>query len=433
MTPAEIRVDAPPAFAAKARWAIETLLSACGSPGDPVTYPSAALPGSELAWRAFAAGDPAPPALLAGGMLDFGDGVEDVVASAFWHLSRWEERPGSLRDRHGRFPASAALADPEQPAVDALVPRFRGAVGAPPADRRFTVALTHDVDVPRRGLGARSVLGAAARSRHAARERRGADLAAELRGLAGLPLAKARGADPNWSFARIRAIEAAHGGRSTYFVLGGHTHRADGPPGSAAAYDRLRAAVVEQVLGQGDEVGLHPSYEASERPPLIAEQRDRLAALVGAPVRGVRFHYLRHQTHGTPAELEGLGFAYDSSQGFAEQPGLRAGFSLPFRPFDLASDRPLGLVELPLAVMDATLAERHYCGLTPEAGLRRATDLLERVARVNGAVAVLWHNDRFAGPYARGWDRVYDRLLGWVAERGGRLVTAAEAVAPFLP
>jgi Family of unknown function (DUF7033) len=413
----------PDGFRNRAAWAIETLSSTCAGAPE-ADYPGPRLAGSERAWEYFAAGAGDPPALAPGGLLDFGDGVEDVVASAFWHLSRWEERPGSPRDRHGRFPGSAALADPEHPAVDALAERFRDALGAAPADRPFTVALTHDIDVPLRWSSRRALAGAAARARAAATAGRSSELAAELRGLAAAPIHHLRGSDPNWSFARIHELERLRGARSTHFVLAGHTHPADGPD-----YDRARSAVVAQVLGQGDELALHPSYEASARPQLLDEQRARLEALAGAPVRGVRFHYLRHDTHRTLPLLAARGFAYDSSQGYADRPGLRAGFSHPYRPYDLAADRPLDLVELPLAVMDATLAEARYLHLDAGAGFERAAALLERVAAARGTVALLWHNDRFDRASARGWDAAYERLLDWVVERGGRLVSAAEAVA----
>jgi hypothetical protein len=107
---------------------------------------------------------------------------------------------------------------------------------------------------------------------------------------------------------------------------------------------------------------------------------------------------------------------------------MRAGLSFPYRPYDVAADRPLDMLELPLVVMDATLAEDRYLGLSADDGLERAAATLERAARAGGTVSVLWHNDRFEPAYARGWDRAYDRLLAWVRERGGRLCTAAEAV-----
>lgn len=427
MTPPRVEVDVPAAAVPRARWTIETLLGACAAPAaEVVRYGGAGgLRASETAWRWFEAGGPEPPRPLDGGMLDFGDGGGDLVASAFWHLSRWEERAGSPRDEHGRFPASAALADPGRPAVDALLGEFRrhvGDAGATP----FTVALTHDVDTPWRWSRPRAFLGAAARARASVRAGRRGDAVRDAVALAAAPVRRLRGTDPNWSYDRIAALERGHGGRSTYFVMAGHHVPADGP--DPAAYERLRPAIVAQVAAQGDEVGLHPSYTASERPELIAAERDRLAELAGGPVGGVRFHYLRHDTHATLPELDRLGFGYDSSQGYGDAIGLRAGFSFPYRPYDLAAERPLGMVELPLAVMDATLAEERYLGLRPAAGLERTIALLERVAAVGGTVAILWHTDRFSREYARGWDRVYDRVLEWVAGRGGRLVTAAEAV-----
>jgi len=412
---------------AKAAWAIETLRSACAPPRVEVEYPSSALPGSEAAWAYFDRGDHAPPVLGDDGLLDFGDGVGDVVASAFWHLSRWEEREGSPRDRHGRFAGADALADPERPAVDALLRRFHEATGMQPPSR-FRVVLTHDIDTPRRWTSRRSVMAAGARMKAAARARRRADLAGEARGLAMLPLNAVTRRDPNWSFDRIHEMEAERGGRSTHFLLGGHHHPLDG---DGAAYDAVRARVVDLIAAQGDEIGLHPSYTTSDHPDRLAAERDLLQGLLGAPVRSVRFHFLRHDPHRTFPELERLGFGLDSSHGYADRPGMRAGFSFPYRPYDLANDRPFDLLELPLAVMDATLSDDRYLGLDPESGYVRAVGVLERVAEAGGTVAILWHNDRFAGPYARGWDRCYQRILDWVVARGGRLCACEDVLDGF--
>ena len=199
----------------------------------------------------------------------------------------------------------------------------------------------------------------------------------------------------------------------------GHTQPADGP--APAAYDRRRPAIVSQIAAQGDEIGLHPSYATSDQPLLLADEKSRLEALTGEPTAGVRFHYLRHRTHETLPLLDQLGFRYDTSQGFAEAPGLRAGFSLPYRPYDVAADRPLELTELPLAIMDATLAERRYLGLDADAGLQRSVRVLEQVAAARGTVAVLWHVDRFDRVYGRGWDRAYAAALAV----GGRSRRAA--------
>ena len=409
---------------ARAVWVLETLCSACDGNPPPPEYPSGSLPRSDAAWRYFDRGEAAPPVLRSDGLLDFGDGIDDLVASAFWHLSRWEERPGSPRDRHGRFAGTSSLADPERPAVDALLERFREVAGF---DRRpgFTIVLTHDIDTPRRWTSSRSVVAAGARMKGALFSRDRNRLSSEAGGLARLPLDALRGSDPNWSFGRMHELEAARGGRSTHFVMAGHHHPLDG---DGDTYDRVRTELVDLVRANGDEVGLHPSYTTGDHPNRLADEKSRLESAVGAPVRSVRFHFLRHDPHTSLAQLDQLGFALDSSGGYADRPGLRAGFSFPYRPYELAADRPLRLVELPLAVMDATLADARYLGLDAEAGYLRSVALLERVAAAGGTVAILWHNDRFAGPYARGWDRCYERLLDWVVARGGRLAACEDII-----
>ena len=105
-------MTASPTARQRAAWVFDTLRSAC-APGacDPASlYASSALPASEAAWRHFDAGETRPPRAMEDGLLDFGDGIPDVIASAFWHLSRWEER-AAPRDRHGRFAGASSLTE----------------------------------------------------------------------------------------------------------------------------------------------------------------------------------------------------------------------------------------------------------------------------------------------------------------------------------
>ena len=428
MSGPRLQIDAPASFAGKARYTLETLLEACAAPtAETVRYGgSGGLVASEQAWRYFEAGERTPPRLGDGGMIDFGDGRSDLVASAFWHLSRWEERAGSARDGHGRFPAAAALADPARPAVDRLLREFRAHVGDT-GRTPFTVALTHDVDIPWRWSRPRALLGAAARARGAARARHPRDAAAEVLGLAAAPVRHLRGTDPNWSYERIAAIERGHGGRSTYFVMAGHHVAADGP--DPAAYDRLRPAIVAQIAAQGDEVGLHPSYTASERP----RAHRRGAGAAGAADRRRR----RRHALPLPAPRAALGPAR----------GRPARLRLRLEPGLRRCDRPAGRVLVPVPALppgrgpaarpDRAAAGRD--GRDPGRGAlpgartgrgARAHAGAARAGRRRGRhVAILWHTDRFSREYARGWDRVYASVLEWIAGRGGRLVTAADAVA----
>jgi hypothetical protein len=52
--------------------------------------------------------------------------------------------------------------------------------------------------------------------------------------------------------------------------------------------------------------------------------------------------------------------------------------------------------------------------------------LLDWAAEHGGAFSVLWHPERFDGPSARGWDRLYFELIEAVRERDGICLAAGE-------
>jgi hypothetical protein len=344
----------------------------------------------------------------------------DELAAGFFHLARVEER-GAEVDRHGRFLAASSCLDPLDPPLERLR-RELGVEPPPYRGARFAVALTHDVDVPWRWTRI-GVLGAAARLKgHALAGRTGPALH-EAKGLARVPLHKLRGTDPNWRFAEIAGEERAHYTRSTFFLMAGHGHRADGA--APEEYDRLRPRLVETLLGAGAEVGLHGSYLAAEDLDRLARERLLLAQLEG-PIIGQRYHYLRVDPHRNLAPLGGIGFRYDTSLGFPDALGFRAGIAHPFRPWDFARERPADLVEVPLAVMDATLAEERYAGLSAAEAKPHVLALLDWAAEHGGAFSILWHPERFDPASARGWDRLYFEVIEAVRERGGICLAAGE-------
>ncbi len=238
-----------------------------------------------------------------------------------------------------------------------------------------------------------------------------------------MPVHRVRGTDPNFSFQRIVEIERTRRASSVFFLLAAHRVVQDGP--AREDYDRLRPRVVETLLDLGAEIGLHASYRAALDPTLIAAEKAELERL-GATLRGQRYHYLRVDPHANLAPLAELGFTYDSSLGFGGAPGFRAGIAHPFRPWDVDHDRPLDLVEIPLAVMDVTLAERRYLGLSVQEAERRLLALLDWAAEHGGGFSILWHTDRFDPATAGGWDRLYARLIDAIYERDGVCMPAHE-------
>ena len=368
-------------------------------------------------------GDDLPYDAAAWEQIDRGERpVGDELADGFFHLARVEERNGP-RDEHGRFRAEWSCLDPLDPPLE----RLRRKLGVATRDDRprFTIALTHDVDTPWRWtrIGLR---GAAARLKQNVRHARLGPAVRETTGLATVPLHRLRGTDPNWRFEQILAEERRRGATgSSFYVIASHHDPHDGA--AAEAYDRLRPRLVETLLEAGGEVGLHGSYTAADDPARLAAEKHKLEALAG-PITGHRYHYLRVDPHRNLSPLADVGLRYDTTLGFPDALGFRAGIARPFRPWDFEREEPLDLIEVPLAAMDATLAEERYLGLAAKRAEPQLMQLLDRAAEFGGAFAVLWHPDRFDPATSGGWDRLYSRLLAGAQERGGSCVPAAELV-----
>ncbi len=52
--------------------------------------------------------------------------------------------------------------------------------------------------------------------------------------------------------------------------------------------------------------------------------------------------------------------------------------------------------------------------------------LLDWASEHGGAFSILWHTNRFDRGTSAGWDRLYQRVLDGVRERGGACVSAGE-------
>lgn len=243
----------------------------------------------------------------------------------------------------------------------------------------------------------------------------------EVRALAGWPVHRLRGTDPFWSFDRILADERRCDASSTFFLMSDHAHELDGP--AAESYERLRPRLVETLLAGDAEVGLHGSYSAAEDGARLADEKARLEELAG-PVLGQRYHFLRLDPHRNLGDLEAAGFAYDSTLGFNDAPGFRAGIAHPFHPWDLERDAPHEIVEVPLAAMDVTLSEERYLNLDVRQAEARLRTLLDWAAEHGGGFAVLWHSEQYDSAIKRGWDRLYRQFMADVRARGGICVQA---------
>jgi hypothetical protein len=342
----------------------------------------------------------------------------------------------------GQPAASAAL-----PSVDLHIGLLRDLIlewgsGAPlieippvPAGHPFIVCLTHDLDHPsiRRhrwdhttlGFLYRALVGSAvavARGRAPLRNLL-RNWAAAMR----LPLVHAGVAKDFWAdFDRY--LELEDGLASTFFVIPfegvpGRLRNGPAPARRAARYGARDIAVrLRRVASAGGEIGVH-GLDAWRDSMLGRRERDEVATITGAPDIGVRMHWLYGDEH-SPATLEKAGFAYDSTSGYNETVGYRAGTTQVFKPLNAVR-----LLELPLHVMDTALFYPKHLHLSPRQALARVRGIVDHARQLGGTVTINWH-DRSIAP-ERLWGDVYVRLLQELEAEKPWFATAGQAVAWF--
>jgi hypothetical protein len=336
----------------------------------------------------------------------------DVFGSALFMLARYEELVVTERDPHGRFPAAASIGAREgfleRPIVDEYVELLWSALKAlwPRLERprrEFRLLPSHDVDWPREP------------------HRRPA---AFMRTLAGDLL---RRRDPLLALDRARAVRGdardlydtfgflmdqseAAGVRSAFYFQAGSTN--SNLDGGYELEDPWLSTLIGRIHERGHEVGLHPTYETFKSAAAIGQEFGALrqaCARIGVEQSrwGGRQHFLRWENPVTWRAWEEAGLDYDSTLGFAEQAGFRAGTCREYPTFDLLGRRALSLRERPLVVMEASLFD--YARLSRDDARATVERLRERCQLLSGDFTLLWHNSRLQSQRDR---RLYRSLVG---------------------
>ena len=138
---------------------------------------------------------------------------------------------------------------------------------------------------------------------------------------------------------------------------------------------------------------------------------------------GVRMHWL-YFSNRSPEHLEKAGFFYDSTMGYNDAVGYRAGTTQVFRPPGAKK-----LLELPLNIQDTALFYPKRMDLTESKAFDLGNELLTNATMYGGVFTVNWHQ-RSMGP-ERLWGDFYVRLLEEIKKYYVWFATAGQVVKWF--
>lgn len=317
--------------------------------------------------------------------------------------------------------------------LDAGIPLME--IPPAPAGHSFAICLTHDIDFVgiRNHYFDRSMWGFVYRATAGAigkffrRRLSFKNLLRSWLAVASLPFVYAGWARDFWEPFEWY-LEVEEGLPTTYFLIPFKRRPGENVPGRstsrrAAAYDVGDLSYWTSVLpAHGCELGVH-GIDAWHSPDKGRKELAAITTVTGNSSAGIRIHWLLRDKD-TPSVLEQAGYEYDSTFGYNETVGYRAGTSQVFRPSGATT-----LLELPLHIQDGALFYPQRLDLSEPDAEERCQTLIDNAQRFGGVLTLLWH-DRSHGP-ERFWGEFYLWLLRRIRSLDGWFGTGTQVVSWF--
>ncbi|MDO9325513.1 MAG: hypothetical protein Q7T80_11215, partial [Methanoregula sp.] len=239
------------------------------------------------------------------------------------------------------------------------------------------------------------------------------------------------GPDPWVLFERWKTLEEQLGVRSTFFFV----PRKDDPGLRAHQYRAVGYGIEREILHglswDGWETGIHGIDNWAD----VEIGKQEMAA-VGNGAVGNRTHWLLFDRDSWK-KLDEAGYSYDTTFGYNDDVGFRAGTLQVYRPEGTSNIR-----ELPLHIQDLGLFGK-FCWAPVDQGWEKTAclhmdepaarvqckEIVDYALKYGGAVTILWHYENLTPP--RDWSGMYTELVKRACADGAWVTTAGNVVEWF--
>lgn len=341
----------------------------------------------------------------------------DLIASAYFLLSRYEELINCKRDEHNRFCGKDSVAGRfgfiDRPVVDEYGQLLRqwlrdaGIEINNPPEEFNNIYLTHDADKLTQYRNLRGMTGGLLRAIKNISARK-------LKSVADA-IAKGPLSDPLFTFAdMLNTDKKVKKAQSIVFIkaVKKATVSFDKPAYNLSSADAQ--TLINICKSSNCKIGLHTSYLSGEMPNIIHSEKDRLESAVGENIVLNRWHFLRSGKPDNMNKLAECGITDDFSIGFADIAGFRLGTCRAVRWIDPTTMTLTNLTLHPLTIMDCTLDD--YMKLDETEAFDYCKKLIDNVKKHNGDLSLLWHNTSVSSLNNSYHKRLYTKLIDYISK-----------------
>jgi hypothetical protein len=327
---------------------------------------------------------------------------EDILATSFFLLSRYEEYLPFQADSHGRFRASESMAKKQgflrRPLINEWALELGNLIESLFENVHYTRSpfrqiATYDIDqaYKYRNKGWLRNLGGFLFGLEKKQER--------------MAVLSGRMADPYDTFEQIEKWHKGNEKKVRIFILLGDRSEFD----KNIHFQNADFQSIIKNLNKKYPLGLHPSYKTNEgNATQLTKEKTRLEKIIEEPVTRSRQHFLKLRFPETYHQLIAAGIKKDYSMGYADDIGFRASIANPFYWYDLSKETTTDLLVHPFQVMDVTLKD--YLKLSPSDALNVTLKIKNYAQNVGGEFVTLWHNSSFDDDWAS-WTTIYEKMI----------------------
>lgn len=323
----------------------------------------------------------------------------DLIASAYFILSRYEELVNPRRDYLGRFLAEHSILS--QYTNRCLVEEYGNILlselrncgietnGTAP---QLKIIMTHDADKIEQYRNIRGFAGGILRGK-CSDALKSAFLGIEH--------------DPLFTFPYMKDIENKRNDVETMlFVKTGGKHLPQDKP----CYDPA-SRDMQKMMGLYDRIGLHLSMEAGQNMHEAAWEKEKLEKALGRKITDNRNHYLASLHPADMLGLSSIGITDDYTMGYPDRAGFRLGTCRPVRFVNPANCKLSDIVMHPLVIMDRSLESKQYMNLDYGQAYGLCKQLHAEACKYGGEFIMLWHNNSVSELDKTYLKKLYENIL----------------------
>lgn len=334
----------------------------------------------------------------------------DIFASSFFMLSRWEEAVSAEKDIHGRFKCENSLAQKfnfhERPIVNEYLEMLWNMLislgfEGKRKERNFEIIPSHDIDFLFQFSGFFNGIKEIAGDIFKRKNIKSAFF--NLKNLLSSKLRLKK--DPFDTFDFLMETAQKNNLKSTFYFMPGEKNEFD----IKYYYTKKLKKIIEKIISNDHKIGIHGSYNSFNNPEVLETQLKKLENFAfDIKIENIRQHYLRFENPKTWQIQDNLQLKTDSSIGYSNTSGFRAGICFQYYIFDIFECKKLNLSEFPLIFME-TASQKKF----PNPGdfKNHALKLKDTVKKYSGNFTVLWHNSNFNSYYWLEFKEFYSLII----------------------